>query len=383
MVYIEKKLLKNLDFLLIAVIIAILAYSVLVVSSASQSVIPSKPYYYAQRHLLNILLGLVGMFGILGVNYTHFAARQKHIFGLMVFLLVIVLIPGIGHSSKGSQSWINLGFMRLQPSEVAKLLFIVAFSQFLADRQNELRTFRDFLPTFAYIAVPMVLIMQQPDLGTALVFVGIYFGMMFVAGANPRILLALGFGGLFFVIAGVWFHLNVHEWLPLKPHQIQRLLAFIDPYNDGKGGLGYGYNIIQSLVAVGSGGLWGKGWGKGSQVQGNFLPEHHTDFIFSVLGEEFGFAGATVFLLLYLLLIYRLFLIAFHAKDMFGCLLVVGVVSMILFHLVVNVGMTIGIMPITGIPLPLFSYGGSNMLVNLTGLGLALNVGMRRQKILF
>lgn len=381
--YIEKKLLKNLDFLLIAVILAILAFSALVVSSASQSVIPSKPFYYAQRHLINTLVGLVAMFGILGVNYTQLAARQKHIYGLMVFLLVIVLIPGIGHSSKGSQSWINLGFTQLQPAEVAKLLFIITFAQFLSDRKNALRTFRDFIPTFIYVAVPMGLIMLQPDLGTALVFIGIYFGMMFIAGANPRLLLGLGLGGLFFFIAGVWFHLNVYEWLPLETYQIQRLLAFIDPYNDGKGGLGYGYNVIQSIVAVGSGGLWGKGWGNGSQVQGNFLPEHHTDFIFSVLGEEFGFVGATVFLLLYFLLIYRLLLIAFHAKDMYGCLLVVGVVSMILFHLVVNVGMAIGIMPITGIPLPLFSYGGSSMLVNLTALGLALNVGMRRQKILF
>ncbi|HHW07699.1 MAG TPA: rod shape-determining protein RodA [Clostridia bacterium] len=381
--YIEKKLLKNLDFLLIAVILAILAFSAVVVSSASQSVIPSKPYYYAQRHLMNIALGLVGMFAILGVNYVQFAPRQKQIYGLMVFLLVIVLVPGIGHTSKGAQSWIDLGFMHLQPAEVAKLLFIMTFAQFLADRQNELKTFRDFLPTFVYVAAPMALIMLQPDMGTAMVFIGIYFGMMFVAGANLRILLALGFGGLIFVIVGVWFHLNVFEWLPLKTHQIQRLLAFIDPYNDGKGGLGFGYNVIQSIVAVGSGGLWGKGWGKGSQVQGNFLPEHHTDFIFSVLGEEFGFVGAALFLLLYLLLIYRLLLIAFHAKDMFGCLIVVGVVSMILFHLLINVGMTIGIMPITGIPLPLFSYGGSSMLVNLTALGLALNVGMRRQKILF
>lgn len=381
--HIEKKLLKNLDFLLIVVILAILVFSFLVVSSASQSVIPSKPYYYAQRHLINIFIGLTAMFGILGVNYVHFAPRQKYIFGLMVFLLVIVLIPGIGHTSKGAQSWINLGFMQLQPAEVAKLLFIIAFAQFLADRQNELHTFRDFLPTFAYVAVPMLLIMLQPDLGTALVFIGIYFGMMFVAGADPRLLLALGLGGFLFAVVGIWFHINVVEWLPLKTHQIQRFLAFIDPYNDGKGGLGYGYNVIQSMVAVGSGGLWGKGWGKGSQVQGNFLPEHHTDFIFSVLGEEFGFVGAAVFLLLYLLLIYRLLLIAFHAKDMFGCLIVTGIVSMLLFHLFINVGMTIGVMPITGIPLPLFSYGGSSMLVNLLALGLALNIGMRRQKIVF
>ncbi|NLC77506.1 MAG: rod shape-determining protein RodA [Clostridia bacterium] len=379
----EKKLLKNLDFVLIGTILLLLLLSALVVTSASQSVIVSRPYYYAQRHIFNILLGLAAMFGILGLNYVHLAPRQKWVYGFMLFLLLIVLIPGVGHSSKGTTGWINLGFMNLQPSELAKLLFIISFAQFLADRQDELRTLKDFLPTFLYVAVPMLLIMAQPDLGTALVFIGIYFGMMFIGGANPRLLTALGATGLGVVILGIWIHFNVVECLPLKPYQIQRLVVFLDPYNDGKGGLGYGFNIIQSLVAIGSGGLWGKGWMSGSQVQGNFLPEHHTDFIFSVVGEELGFVGAAFILLLYLFLIYRSLLIALHAKDMFGTLIVTGIVSMFLFHLLVNVGMTVGVMPITGIPLPLLSYGGSSMLTNLLSLGLVLNIGMRRQKIVF
>lgn len=381
---IEKKILRNLDFLLIGAIFFILIISALVVASASQSAIPSpKPYYYAERHLLNIGVGLVAMFAVLGLNYVHLAPRQKWIYGLMLALLGFVLIPGIGHSSKGATSWINLGFMKLQPSEVAKLLFIVAFAQFLADREDELRTFKDFMPTFLYVAVPMLMIMAQPDLGTALVFIGIFFGMMFVGGANPRLLFGLGFAGIGLSILGIWVHFNIIEWLPLKPYQILRLVVFLDPYNDGAGGLDGGFNIIQSMVAIGSGGLWGKGWGSGSQVQGNFLPEHHTDFIFSVLGEEFGFVGAGILLLLYLFLLYRAILIAFQAKDMFGTLVVTGIASMFMFHLLVNVGMTVGVMPITGIPLPLLSYGGSSMLTNMLSLGLVLNIGMRKQKIVF
>jgi len=380
---IEKKLLKNLDFILIINIFLILGFSLLVIASASQSAYSANPYYYAKKQLVNIVLGLAAMFGMLTVNYIHLATRQKWIYGLMLGLLLIVWIPGLGHNSKGAQSWINLGFMLLQTSEVAKLLFIIAFAQFLGNREHDLNNFKDFLPTFLYVIPPMLLIAVQPDLGTALVFTGIYFGMMFIGSSNLRLLAGIGLSGLAAAIGGIWVHFNIVEWLPLKAHQIQRLIVFLDPYNDGMGGKSFGFNLIQSKVAIGSGGLWGKGWGSGTQVQGNFLPEHHTDFIFAVVGEEFGFIGAAILLLLYLFLIYRLILIAYHAKDLFGTLIVIGIASMFMFHLLVNVGMTIGIMPITGIPLPLLSYGGSSMLVNLASLGLALNIGMRKQKIVF
>lgn len=162
-----------------------------------------------------------------------------------------------------------------------------------------------------------------------------------------------------------------------------RLIVFLNPYADGKGGRGFGYNVIQSLTAVGSGKIWGQGLGQGSQVQLNFLPEHHTDFIFSVVGEELGFAGSIFLLLMYFLLLYRLIKIAQNAKDMYGSLIVTGVISMFFYHVVQNVGMAIGIMPITGLPLPMFSYGGSSMMANLIALGLALNVNLRRKKIMF
>lgn len=381
--FIERKLLKNLDLIFLATLLLILAASALVIASASRSVIPAQPFYYFKKHLLWTIIGLAAMSGVLGINYVHLAPRHKWIYSFMLLLLIAVLIPGIGQVRKGAQSWLSLGFMDLQPSEFAKIMLIIAFAQFLSDRRGKLNTFKDFLPAFAYVGLPMLLIMRQPDLGTSLVFIGIFFGMMYMAGANPKLLMGIFAAGMVFLIAGLWVHFNLVEWLPLKKYQLMRLVVFLNPYNDGQGGRSYGFNLIQSQVAIGSGGLWGKGWGNGSQVQGNFLPEHHTDFIFSVIGEEFGFVGATLVLLLFLLLIYRSILIAFQSKDLFGTLIVTGIISMFTFHLLVNVGMTIGLMPITGIPLPLMSYGGSSMLANMIAIGLILNINMRRQKINF
>ncbi len=206
---------------------------------------------------------------------------------------------------------------------------------------------------------------------------------MFIAGANVKLLAGLVTTGLAGGIGLIYANLTWGTWLPLKDYQLMRLVVFLNPYEDGMGGRGAGYQLIQSQVAVGSGGLTGKGLFQGSQVQLNFLPEHHTDFIFSVVGEELGFVGAVIILALYFLLVYRSIDIMAHAKDMFGVLLVAGVTSMLIFHVLVNVGMTIGIMPITGLPLSLFSYGGSSMLANLIALGIVLNVNIRRKKILF
>ena len=186
-----------------------------------------------------------------------------------------------------------------------------------------------------------------------------------------------------FIVALLVGHFKFGVPLPLEEYQLMRLVVFLNPYNDGFNGRGYGYHIIQSQVAIGSGGLLGKGLFHGSQVQLNFLPEHHTDFIFSVVGEELGFIGAVALLVMYFGLVYRALNIAKAAKDLYGTLLVSGVVSMIMFHVLENIGMSMGLMPITGIPLPLFSYGGSSMLATLMGLGLVLNVNIRRQKIRF
>jgi rod shape determining protein RodA len=218
----------------------------------------------------------------------------------------------------------------------------------------------------------MGLILLQPDLGTAMVFVGILFGMLWVAGANPKHLGAI-------VLAGLILAVPLFLWV-LKPYQQARLMTLFNPYADPTGN---GYNVIQSMIAIGSGRFLGKGLFGGTQTQLNFVPEHHTDFIFSVIGEELGFAGGALVLFLFLILLWRIMTVAATSKDKYGALIATGVTAMIGFHVLENVGMTMGVMPVTGIPLPFISYGGSSLMANMIAIGLVLNVGMRRQKIMF
>lgn len=293
-------------------------------------------------------------------------------------MLASVLV--LGQEAMGAQRWIQLGPFSFQPSEFAKIMLIVTFAGYLSSREGKLYRFRDLLPCFCYVGVPMLLVLVQPDLGTSLVFIAIMFGMLYAAGARPALLAGIMGSGIAVVVGSVWAHLKFGTWIPLHDYQLNRLTIFLDPWKDFQGA---GYHMIQSQIAIGSSGLTGKGLLRGSQSIGQFLPIPESDFIFSVLSEQFGFLGAVFLLSLYFVLLYRVLKVSGDARDTFGMLLVVGVASMFGFHILVNVGMTMGIMPVTGLPLPLFSYGGSNMIVNLLALGLVLNVCMRREKILF
>lgn len=380
---IDKKIFKRLDLVFVSAVIALLIISTFVLTSASKNVVGSDPFYFTKKHILFIATGIVLFIFATRLNYTNLAHFHKKIYIFNLILLALVLIPGIGKSSNGAQSWIGFGSFTIQPSEFSKVMLIITFANYLANRQGQIENLKDFFQCFLHVAGPLALIMLQPDLGTGLVFFAIMFGMMLVAGANRRLLGFIFFGGIAFIILLVALHMNFGFPLPLKEYQLMRLIVFVDPYNDGQGGRGWGYNIIQSLVAVGSGGVWGKGLFKGTQGQLNFLPYHHTDFIFSVIGEELGFIGSLIIVGLFFLLLYRALKIALQAKDLFGTLIVVGIVSMFTFHILENIGMAIGVMPITGIPLPLFSYGGSNMWANLFALGLISSVNFRRQVINF
>ncbi len=374
------KLLKNIDFIFIINVLAILFISILILPSASASVTVD-PYYFVKKQTISILMGLLALIAVVSISYKYIQRFSRYLYVFNILLLISVLF--IGDVINGARSWINLGFFNLQPSEISKIIMIVCFADFLSKRQGKLNNFKEFIPCFVFFAIPLVLIMLQPDLGTTLVFLAIMLGMMLVGGANLKLLFGLVGSGVLTIFMSIWAHFNLGLALPLKEYQLLRLVAFINPYADGQGGRGAGYHIIQSQVAIGSGGLTGKGLFKGSQVQLNFLPEHHTDFIFSVIGEELGFIGGVILLLLFFFLIYRVIKIALNARDMFGVLVVVGISSMIVFHVLVNVGMTIGMMPIMGIPLPFVSYGGSSMLSNMIALGLILNINMRRKKIVF
>ncbi len=381
---IEKRLLRNLDFSMMATVMAIMVFGLVVIGSATQAYLAgsSDPYLFVKKQAAWIVVGWLAIFLVLTGDYTAWQRYAGALYGLSLALLAAVLV--VGKVAMGAQRWIGFphptsGPLQIQPAEFAKLALIITLANHLA-RKEKVETWADFVSPLAHVGLPLLLVFAQPDLGTSLVFIGILVGMLFMAGAPVTKLGIIFGGGLAAAVGLVFLHFHFGLPLPLKDYQLMRLIVFVNPEVDR---LGAGYHIIQSKIAIGHGGLLGKGLFYGTQNQLNFLPEQHTDFIFSVVGEELGFVGGATLLVLFLLLLWRGIRVAVQAKDQFGVLLATGVVSMILFHVLVNVGMTIGVMPVTGIPLPFVSYGGSSLLTNAVAVGILLNVYMRRQKIMF
>ncbi len=395
----NKRFFKNLDLTLVGVTGAILVFSLVMIGSAGtdygwwmrlgldidklqdasifQRLLWMKKEYVVKQFIW-ILLGIAAAAIIIYIPYEDWRRYTKHLYIMNLLLLGSVL--ALGHTAMGAERWIEIGPFAFQPSEFAKLIIIITLADFLAKREGHIRTIKDMLPCFIFVALPMLLILMQPDLGTSLVFIAILFGMLFVASLKPLLVTGIFSAGLAGVVGMVWSHLKFDTWIPLHEYQLKRLIIFLDPWSDMQGS---GYHVIQSQIAIGSSGFWGKGLLRGTQSFLEFLPIRHTDFIFSVLAEETGFLGAALLLILFGVFLYRGVRIALEAKDMFGTLLAVGVVSMITFQILVNVGMTIAIMPVTGLPLPLFSYGGSSMIANIIAIGVLLNINMRRQKSIF
>ncbi|HWQ60773.1 MAG TPA: rod shape-determining protein RodA, partial [Negativicutes bacterium] len=365
-----RRLLKNLDFTVITVTVLLVLISLVIIGSATHVNNPGEDrYWYVQRQGLFSLANLVVIFVLLHFDYKSLGKYANILYGVNLVMLLAVMF--VGQSALGAQRWIQIGPINLQPSEFSKLIMIISLAHLLEKRQGRLDTFKDLIPIFAFVGVPFLLVLKQPDLGTSLVFLAILFGMLFIAGIRTKHLIGIFAGGL--ALMPIFWHF-------LKDYQKMRLTVFLDPNVDP---LGSGYHIIQSKIAIGSGMLFGKGLFAGTQSQLNFLPENHTDFIFAVIGEELGFAGSVIILALYFILLYRGVKIAGEARDNFGMLLATGIASMLAFHVLVNVGMTAGIMPVTGIPLPLMSYGVSSLSTNMVSIGILLNIYMRRQKILF
>lgn len=366
----NRRLLKNLDFITIVVTCLIILISLVIIGSATHINTPSEDrYWYVQRQGVFALANFLFIFIMLHFDYKSLGRYANILYIINLVMLLAVMF--VGQSALGAQRWIQIGPINLQPSEFSKLIMIIALANLLDKKTGKLNTFKEIIPVFIYVGVPFLLVLKQPDLGTSLVFLAILFGMIFVAGISTRhLMIIFGAGAAFMPIF----------WHFLKDYQKKRLTVFIDPNVDP---LGSGYHIIQSKIAIGSGMLFGKGLFGGTQSQLNFLPENHTDFIFAVIGEELGFVGAVIILMLYFILLYRGIKIAGAAKDNFGTLLATGITSMLTFHVLVNVGMTAGIMPVTGIPLPLMSYGVSSLTTNMISIGILLNIYMRRQKIMF
>jgi rod shape determining protein RodA len=353
----------RLDPLLLLATLGLAACSLQALRGATQNDIPGEPWYYVERQGIYVIVGLVLMYGASRLDYSRLRELRYPTYGLMIGLLVLVI--GIASATRGAKSWIVLPFFNFQPSELGKVLLVVALSGFLVDRMR--RMGRDTTARIMLLGlIPAMIVMAEPDLGSALVYVAGTLAVLFVAGAPWRHFAALG--TLFAVaIALVLVAAPKVGVEVLKPYQVDRLTSFLHP--SGNPG-GEGYQQLESKIAIGSGEKTGRGVAHATQTSLNFLPEHHTDFIFAVIGETYGFAGCALVLSLYALLIWRGLHILTMAKNLYGALLAGGITVMLLFQLFVNVGMNVGIAPITGVTAPLLSFGGSSMLATFLALGL-------------
>jgi rod shape determining protein RodA len=353
----------RLDPLLLIASLGLIACSLISLKGATQNDIPGSPYFYVMRQAIFAGVGVVLMYGVSRLDYSRLRELRYPAYGLMIGLILLVL--GIAGATRGAKSWITLPFFNFQPSELGKVLLVVALSGFLVDRMR--RMGRDTTARIMLLGLlPAMFVMAGPDLGSALVYVVATLAILFVAGAPWKHFAALG--ALFAVAIAIVLvaapAAGVHV---LKPYQVGRLTSFLHPTtNPG----GEGYQQQQSKIAIGSGEKTGRGVAHATQTSLNFLPEHHTDFIFAVIGETYGFAGCAIVLSLYALLIWRGLHILTMAKNLYGALLAGGITVMLLFQLFVNIGMNVGIAPITGVTAPLLSYGGSSVLATFLALGL-------------
>jgi rod shape determining protein RodA len=360
-------MLLRMDPLLMLAALGLTACSLITLKGATRTMNPGHPLYYVERQGIYFGLGLTVALVLARLDYSRLREYKYGLYAVMIALNLVVLgMPKV----QGAARWIPLPFFQLQSSEFGKILLIVAVSAFAVDRSRRLHEARTTARIILLAVLPAVMVIPQPDLGTAMVYVAAGFAILFFAGTSWKqltVLVLLGLLGILMVL--VVLPATGHH--VLKPYQMQRLTGFLHPSHDVKNQT---YNILQSLTAIGSGGKTGLGVNGASQVNLHFLPAPNTDFIFAVVGETYGFAGAAVVLSLYALLIWRALRILTLAKNLYGTLIAGGLLAMLMFQVFINTGMTIGIMPITGVPLPLMSYGGSSVLVTFIAIGLLQSI---------
>ena len=361
MMMIDRRLIGEVDWVLLGLILLQSLVGVFFIYSSTNFL----PGAYYVRQLIWIGVSLVALLIVLAVDYKFFVSLSGYFYGLMVVLLALTLV--FARLVAGTKSWITLGLMRLQPAELAKIVMILVFARLFAEYKNAYLTTPHTLGALAVAGVPLVLIIAQPDLGTAMTFAAIIGGAFILAGLRRKAVIMLVLAGLVLGIGG-WT-------IALKDYQKKRVTTLINPAGDPRGA---GYQVIQSKIAIGSGGVAGKGFGKGTQSQLRFLPARHTDFIFSVIGEETGFLGVFVVIVLYFALLARMFLSVPKARDRAGVYIIFTASLLISFQFLVNILMIIGLFPVVGITLPFLSYGGSSLLSTYVACGLVLNVKMRR-----
>jgi rod shape determining protein RodA len=399
--------LRDLDKIIVVCVLLLVGLGLLAIFSATTAI--NTPAFLKGNFAKQVIWFTIGIMIASAVVMTPMKSFYKFayfFYAISLVLLILVLLVGTG---KGAHRWFVLGPLRLQPSEIAKVATILAVARFASSESTDVRRHKDIAIVFALVLVPALLIVKEPDLGTAIVFFSLAIPMLFWAGLSPFLIFVITapiitlvsafnvytFTAVILLITGVliwrrsrlWVFLTIFLinitvgvltpklWGGLHEYQRTRILTFVGLQQDPKG---TGYQVNQSKVAIGSGGFWGKGWRQGTQTKLRFLPEQHTDFIFSVVGEEFGFFGVTLVLVVFWTLLWRALVIAAAVKSKFTALVVVGCVTGISVHIIINTGMSVGIMPVTGLPLPFLSYGGSALWTNMVLIALILNAGVRR-----
>lgn len=404
----KKSLFSRIDFVLIILTSLLITAGLFAVYSAVHAPGLAKNFYFTKQ-ITFAIVGFVIMLSIAFIPFKLIERSAYFIYGVAIFLLL--LVPLIGVKGFGAERWLAIGSLKLQPSELAKLASVLAAARYLSKPEIDVNRWKHIFVTLTIILLPFVLIAKQPDLGTSLVFLALLIPLLFWAGmrwfiififVSPILTAVFAFNfwafliwmliifaillvskqKIFVLIVLFLGHIAVGLttpilWSQLRPYQQQRILTFANPEADPKGA---GYQIIQSKTAIGSGGIWGKGFLRGSQTQLKFLPAQHTDFIFSVIGEEFGFFGISIVIGLFILLFLYMLYLAVNLRSVFASISLVGITTILAFHVIVNIGMTVGLAPVTGLPLPFISYGGSFLLSVFTMIGFALNFSMNRYK---
>lgn len=360
----DRRIFQHFDGMLLTLVLAICAMGILNIYSTGFSAPDGQSPFYLKQ-LQWIIIGLFLTVLIFFVDYRVIAQYAYVIYGVTITFLILVLV--VGYSSHGAQRWIGGGFFVFQPSEMMKVVIILTLARYFDDhRSHEPYKLHELFVPFLIVAVPFALILKQPDLGTALMLMIIFASIIFFMGVDRKSLLFSFVSGLIAMPIG---------WLFLKDYQRERLITFLNPERDP---LGSGYHIIQSKIAIGSGKILGKGFLSGSQTQLKFLPEQRTDFVFSVFAEEWGFIGGMILITMFTVFIFWGLKIALQARDLLGTILAFGITALIAWEVFINIGMVLGILPVVGIPLPFFSYGGSAMLSLMVAVGLLINVGARK-----
>jgi rod shape determining protein RodA len=365
---------RNFDFQLLGIPVGLVTFGVMVLFAISRWPTANVPHSTPYKQAIFAVMGLALMIGLTNFDYRLLRSFIGPLFALNLAVLCVVLV--LGHSAYGAQRWLSVGILPLQPSEPAKLLLVILLAKYFSDREHRIDEPRVVATSLLFMLVPVGLVLLQPDLGTSMVFVAIWVGVALMAGIRLTHLSAIGVALLAFLPVAYLFMGHSKKF----SYAQDRLLIFMDPQKDP---LGSGYNVIHSQITVGSGGFLGQWFQTGTQSQLGLLRVEDKDFIFSVIAEQIGFIGVVILFAVFVALLLRIARVSFMAGDSFGRFLASGILAMLMFQTFVNIGMNIGLMPVTGIPLPLLSYGGSSLITTLASFGILQSILLRHQKLVF